>query len=233
MFLPPASRTTMSGRAMPPSAPSHGDLLVEVAPGAHPGQLDHPAQLHLAPAAAGLGPPQGGDQRLGLQPQLGGVGRAILHLLGQRRVRQVPGPVRLAQLVLYPGQGLAQRLDQVLDRGLALVQLARGGDVGRGQAALGDLQEPAGALVQRLRGQLAEPLGELARRPAQAAPARPVPVPGPRGPARSGWPCPRPAGRGRGGSRARRRARGPAPARQTAQIASIFPCWQPGATFPA
>ena len=76
-------------------------------------------------------------------------------------MRQVPGPVRLAQLVLYPGQGLAQRLDQVRDFGLALVQLARGGDVGRGQAALGDFQEPAGALVQGVRGQLAEPLGEL------------------------------------------------------------------------
>ena len=67
----------MSGRHAAVRA-VHADLLVEVAARAHPGQLGHPAQLHLAPAAAGLGPPQGRDQRLGLQPQLLGVWRAML-----------------------------------------------------------------------------------------------------------------------------------------------------------
>ena len=43
----------MSGRRRPPSAVGR-DLLVEVAVGDHAGHLDHPTQLHLAPAAPGL-----------------------------------------------------------------------------------------------------------------------------------------------------------------------------------
>ena len=74
----------------------HGDLLVEIAAGAHPGQLDHPAQLQLAPATPGLRPPQRGDQRLRLRPQLLRGVPGEMDLLGQRGVRPDPGRVGLA-----------------------------------------------------------------------------------------------------------------------------------------
>ena len=84
-----------------------------------------------------------------------------VNLLGQRGVRPVPGRVGLAQLLLDPGQGFPQRLDQVLDGRAAQLQLARRGRVRRPQPALGDLEEPRRARVQRLRGQRLEPLGQL------------------------------------------------------------------------
>ena len=83
----------------------HGDLLVEVTAGAHPGQLDHPAQLKLTPAAPGLRPPQRGDQRLRLRPQLFRALPRDGDLLGQRGVRPDPGRVGFPQLLLDPGQG--------------------------------------------------------------------------------------------------------------------------------
>ena len=55
----------------------HADLLVEVAPAGHPGELDHPAQLHLAPPAPCFRPAQGCHQGLGLGPELVGLCRAI------------------------------------------------------------------------------------------------------------------------------------------------------------
>ena len=180
MFLPPASRTTMSGRSVP-SAVATVDLLVEVAAGAHPGQLDHPAQLQLAPAAPGLRPPQRGDQRLGLGPQLLGALPRDGDLLGQRGVRAGPGRVGLAQLLLDPGQGLPQRPDEVLDRRPAGLQLAGRGGVRRLQPALGDLQEPRRARVQRLRGQRLRTARRAGRRSARPAARRRVPRPAPAG----------------------------------------------------
>ena len=56
----------------------HADLLIEVTPGDHPGQLDHPPQLHFTPPAARLGPAQRGDQCLGLGPQLIQLSLAML-----------------------------------------------------------------------------------------------------------------------------------------------------------
>ena len=140
----------------------HGDLLVEVAAGAHPGQFDHPAQLQLAPAAPGLRPAQRGDQRLGLGAKLFRALPRDGDLLGQRGVRPGPGGVGLAQLLLDPGQGFPQRPDEMLDRRAADLQFTGRVGVGCLQPALGDLEEPRGARVQRLRGQRLEPLRELA-----------------------------------------------------------------------
>ena len=50
----------------------------------------------------------------------------------------------------------------MLDRRAAQLELARRGRVRRPQPPLGDLEEPGGARVQRLRGQRLEPLGQLA-----------------------------------------------------------------------
>ena len=139
----------------------HGDLLVEVAARAHSGQLDHPAQLQLTPAAPGFGPPQRGDQRLGLGAQLLGTLPGDTDLLGERGVRPGPVGVGLPQLGLDPGQGVLQRPDQVLDRRAAGLELTGRGRVRRLQPALRDLEEARGARVERLRGQRLEPLREL------------------------------------------------------------------------
>jgi len=76
-------------------------------------------------------------------------------------VRAGPGRVGLAQLIFDPGQRRQQRLDQVLDRRAAQLEVARRGRVRRPQPPLGDLQEPGRAGVQRLCGQCLEPLGQL------------------------------------------------------------------------
>ena len=101
-FLPPASRTTMSGRCCPPPS---DHLLVEVHVRRHPGQLDHPAQLQLAPPAARLRPPQRGDQRLGLLAELLGAVPGELHLLGELGVRPGPALGRSRGAAARPGRG--------------------------------------------------------------------------------------------------------------------------------
>ena len=84
----------------------HDHLLVEVHVRGHPGQFDDPAQLELAPAAAGLGPPQRGDQRLGLLAELFRAAPGELDLLGELGVRPGPRDVGFAQLLLDAGQRL-------------------------------------------------------------------------------------------------------------------------------
>ncbi len=142
--------------------PAHGDLLVEIAAGAHPGQFDHPAELHLAPAAPCLRPAQRGDERVGLIPQLLGGLPGKLHLLGQRSLRGLPGRLTLAELRLDPGKRLPERLDELLDRVPAGVELAGRAEVGRPQPDLADLEQSLLADVKRLGGQCLEPLGQVA-----------------------------------------------------------------------
>ena len=244
MFLPPASRMTMSGR-MRAVRGGHGDLLVEVAPGAHPGQLDHPAQLHLAPAAAGLGPPQRGDQGLGLQRAAGrsSAGRSR----PARRARRATASlarVRLAQLGLYPGQGLlAAARPGARPRSRRLSSSLGGGDVGRVQPALGDFQEPPRAQVQRLRGQRPGTARRAARRPARPAPAprvrprRPWSARLARSSAAQAWPSVggrRPAGRGPAGSRSRAPSTRPSTSPASSEIASMSGhAGSPARQFPA
>ena len=231
MFLPPASRTTMSGRARPPSAPS----TVTCSSKSHRALI--PASSTTRRSCISPHRPRASGRRRAVtrawvcSRSWSESARAIFTCSASAACDGRRAAVRLAQLVLYPGQGLAQRLDQVRDCGLALVQLARGGDVGRGQTALGDLQEPAGALVQGLRGQLPEPLGELpVEASAQAAPARPVP----RCLARSRRGLPGQAGRvsgqpaaGQQVAETRRRARGPVASPASSAVASMSPCLQP------
>ncbi len=149
-FLPPASRTTMSG----PLAAVDDHLLVEVDVRRHPGQLDHPAQLQLAPAAARLRPSQRGDQGLGLLAELLGAAPGELHLLGELGVRPGPRDVGVAQLLLDPGEGLPHRPDQRLDvEPLRELALGERGLLGRRPLEQrGPLLRRAGALLRRRRG---------------------------------------------------------------------------------
>ncbi len=75
---------------------------------------------------------------------------------------QVPRFLGLPQLGLDPGQRVPQRLNQVLDRGPAVLQLASGAGIGRAEPALGDLQEHLRAAVKCLGGHGLEALGHLA-----------------------------------------------------------------------
>ena len=119
-----------------------------------PGQLDHPAELQLSPAAARLRPPQRGDQGLGLLAELLGAVSGELDLLGELGVRPGPGDVGGAELLLDPGEGLPHRTDQRLDvealRELTLSQrgLLRRGPFEQRRPLLGR----AGALLGRRRG---------------------------------------------------------------------------------
>jgi len=182
MFLPPASRTTRSGR-IAPFRRGHGDLLVEVAPGAHPGQLDHTCAAAARPAAlAASGRRKRGDQRLRLRPQLLRGVSGQVDLLGQRGVRPVPGRVGFRAAALRPGPRVSpQRLDQVLDRRAAQVEFAGRGRV-RGP-------QPASATSRNGRCSRPAPARTApgSARPAGHRPARPA---RPRH-ARSSWLCPR------------------------------------------
>ena len=101
----------MSGRC----PPVDDDLLVEVHVRGHARELDHPAQLQLAPPAARLRPLQRGDQGLGLLAKLLRAAPGELDLLGELGVRPGAGDVGLAQLLLDPGEGLPHRPDELLD----------------------------------------------------------------------------------------------------------------------
>ena len=126
-------------------------LLGEVAVLDHAGQLDHPAQLHLAPAAAGLRGPQRGHQRGGLVPQRLAGGPHEADLLGQRGVGGDPGVLELAQVHL----DLAERLPQRGHRhGDVLAPVGR--RVGDGQPLAQQPHLGVGARGARARRQPAE-----------------------------------------------------------------------------
>ena len=106
--------------------PGDRRLLDEVAVPHHPGELDDVAQLHLAPLAARVRLAQRRDERAGLGPEL-------LAGLGERPQLRLEPAARLAALLVEPQQLgvdtaelLAQRRDELLDRLLALVEVALG-----------------------------------------------------------------------------------------------------------
>ncbi len=136
-------------------------LLVEVAVVLHARHLHHPLQLHLAPAAAHLGPAQGVHQAAGLAAQVLLGGEQALHLLGELAVALGPG--------LFQGLGLAGKLGQFLGQGLhqPFHRLLAGGQVAlRGflehlQVLGGEVQEGLVVAGQGLGGEGVEGVGEL------------------------------------------------------------------------
>ena len=161
MFLPPASLITMSGRSAPsdvetPTCSSKSHLL------AIPASSTTRRSCISPQRPACFRPPQGCHQRLGLGAQLIRALPGDRDLLGERCMRGPAGRLALAQLALHPGQGVAQRLDQLLDRCLPGVKVARRLGVGGAEPALGHRQEGLGAAIEGLRGQCLEPVRELA-----------------------------------------------------------------------
>ncbi len=153
MFLPPAS---LHHHVRPLRAVGGGHRPARRSRSARPSRPARPPGA-AASRPSGPGPPAGAAR----SPAPGSAVRscsellpAMFDLLGQRGVRGAPGRVRLAQLGLQPGQRVLERLDQVLDRGPAVLQLPGGLDVLGLQPALGDLQEPVAVRrIEGLRGQ--------------------------------------------------------------------------------
>ena len=143
-------------------------LLVEVAVLGHAGRLDRVAQRHLAPAAPRLRRPQRGDQVPGLLLQLLVAEVQRGHALVQRGVGALALDFHVPQPALVTGQGLAQRVQQLRDRLLALGEVALRGRADLVELGVGQREELLVVLRQRLRRQLRE-----GSRPGDRAPARP------------------------------------------------------------
>ena len=139
----------------------HPGLLGEVAAVHHARQLDHPAELDLAPAPAGVGGPERADQALGL------LAERILRLgegaeLGpQRALRPLAALVQLGELSVDLLQRLAQRRHQDVDGGGARVELDLCHLLRLLQLGLRVLDEALGVGLQRVVRERLEPLGEL------------------------------------------------------------------------
>ena len=87
----------------------HGvGLLGEVAPVDQPGQLDRPAQVHLAPAPPHLRLAERRRQRLGLASQRVGGHPHVEHLLAELALPAGPLVVEVAHLVAEPVEALEQ-----------------------------------------------------------------------------------------------------------------------------
>ncbi len=76
-------------------------------------------------------------------------------------MRGLPRHFGLAQLALDPGQGQLERLHQLLDRAAAGVEVVRRREIGRAEPDLAELHETLLALVECLRRQRLEPLGQV------------------------------------------------------------------------
>ena len=142
---------------------AHRHLLGEVAVADHAGHLDHVSQLHLPPAATRLGLAQGRHQRSGLAAQtllrLDHRAQLLLQHAGALDAVPVePLQTRVHQLELF-----RDRRHQLLDRLLALLQLALGLALIRAQGLLGQRQELLVVLLQRVGRQRLEPV--LGHRP--------------------------------------------------------------------
>ena len=79
----------------------------------HPGELDHPFELQLAPPAADLRCAQGVDQGLRLVLQLLGTGAHGVDLLPQPDVGALPLLLDVPQLALDPLQRCRHRVEQL------------------------------------------------------------------------------------------------------------------------
>ena len=138
-----------------------GLLLGEVAVLDHAGHFDHPRQLDLAPAPARGRRAQRGDQAGGFAVQLRQVGfDQTLQLLVERGVRGHPRLFQLAQFAVDLAQRLLQRLDQRLDGFLARRKVGLGAFLIALQLGAGQRQKRFVVLLQRLRRQVAEGVGE-------------------------------------------------------------------------
>ena len=129
------------------------DLLVEVAVRHHPGHLDHPAQLHFAPATSRLRRTQRGHEIACLLLQQFVAEVQLRHLLAQPLVRTLALHLDLLQSPLVAGQRLAQRAQQLGDRLLTLGEVPLCRRLRLAELRLGQCEELLVVLLQRLGGQ--------------------------------------------------------------------------------
>ena len=113
------------------------DLFVEIHMPQHACRLDHPAQLDLAPLAAGAVGAQGGLQRM-RGPQQLLIGQAgLLQLLGQLAVLLQPVAFEQGHLLLHGGELLRHRRQRPEHTAVLVPGLAELPVLGREQAPLG------------------------------------------------------------------------------------------------
>jgi len=126
----------------------HRDLLVEIAPGRHTGQLGRAPQRHLSPGAAHLGLAKGRGQT-GRFPLQGLVhGAEGLDLPGEIPGLLGPDPLHLPQLLLVALQGLLERPDRPLEPCLVLAELPLRLLEDPAEVFRGELQETAVAAFE-------------------------------------------------------------------------------------
>ena len=143
-------------------------LLLEVAVLGHAGRLDRVAQRHFAPAAPRLRGPQRRDQVPGLLLQLLVAEVQRGHPLVQRGVGALALDFHVPQPALVAGQRLAQRVQELRDRLLALGEIALGGRADLVELGVGQREELLVVLRQRLRRQLREGAGQQVLRSSSA-----------------------------------------------------------------
>ena len=143
-------------------------LLLEVAVLGHAGRLDGVAQRHFAPAPARLRRPQCGDQVPGLLLQLLVPEVQRRHPLAQGGVGALALDLHVPEPALVAGQRLAQRVQQLGDRLLALREVALGCRADLVELGVGERQELLVVLRQCLCRQ-----APRRSRPAGRAPPRP------------------------------------------------------------
>ena len=133
-----------------------GRLLAEVAVAKHAGELDDVSQLHLAPLPARVRLAQRSDQRtcLAAQPLARLVQVAQLRLEAAARFASLL--VEAKQLGVDPSELLAQWRDQLLDRLVALLQVALRLRLRRLKLRPGQLGQLGHARLQRLGAQRLE-----------------------------------------------------------------------------
>ena len=175
MFLPPASRTTMSGRSVPSpprtvtcSSKSQRALI--------------PASSTTRRSCISPQRPRASGRRRAVTRAWVWAGAARSSAARSAPARPAPratgaGPRRARAAGTPPGPGSRAAAGPGAPPRPGGCRARRGPGVGRAQPALGDLQEGPRAAIQRLGRHGLEPLGQLRRRPAP-------PAPGPRAPQR-------------------------------------------------
>ena len=158
--VPPAGEVDDEIGAEPALVPVDRRLLLEVAAVEHARELDDAAELHLAPAPAGLR----GAERLHEVRRLAADERLRLRdlpeLLRERAVRPLPRALDRPQLAVEPAERVADGGEEGRDGLLAAGEVAVGGRALAAERGPGELQERGGGGAERVGGERLERVGE-------------------------------------------------------------------------
>src|SRR6185437_15215899 len=140
-------------RTQSPLRAEEVQLLREVAMLTQAGELDQPPQRELAPAAAHFRTAKRGDEVACLALQLALTACQRLDLCAQGRVSLLPLALERMRLLLGPLERGAQRLDELRDGGLALLEAALCERLVAPERLAREAQEELAVGAQRLAGE--------------------------------------------------------------------------------